>query len=81
MLVLSRRMDETIVLPDLGVTIKVIKVKGKTVSIGIEAPNQVQILRGELVEAATSFNDSQSTPANAIQHSNCVTCADSTTAV
>jgi len=59
MLVLSRRTDETISLPDLGITIKLVKVKGKTVSIGVDAPEQVRILRGELVEAATSFDDSQ----------------------
>ena len=59
MLVLSRRTDETICLPDLGITIKVVKLKGKTVSIGIDAPDQIQILRGELVEAATSFDEVQ----------------------
>ena len=80
MLVLSRRTDETISLPDLGITIKVVKVKGKTVSIGIEAPDQIRILRGELVEAATSFDDPQPTPVQAIEYS---TFADgpSTTAV
>lgn len=78
MLVLSRRIDETISLPDLGITIKVVKVKGKTVSVGIEAPDQFQILRGELVESATSFNDSPPIPVHPIQ---CVSCATSTTTV
>jgi carbon storage regulator len=80
MLVLSRRTDETIAIPDLGITIKVIKVKGKTVSIGIEAPDQIQILRGELVESATSFNDSQLIPST-IQYSNSATSASGTTTV
>lgn len=57
MLVLSRRTHETISFPELGITVKVVKVKGKTVSIGIDAPDQIQILRGELVESATSFDD------------------------
>ena len=78
MLVLSRRIDETISLPDLGITIKVVKVKGKTVSVGIDAPDQFQILRGELVESATSFNDSQPIPVYPIQ---CASCAAGTTAV
>jgi len=69
MLVLSRRIDETIVLPDLGITIKVVKVEGKTVSIGIEAPEQIQILRGELVEAATSFDEAQPAPVRSIPYS------------
>ena len=56
MLVLSRRTNETICFPELGITVKIMKIKGKTVSIGIEAPDEVQILRGELVEGATSFN-------------------------
>ena len=79
MLVLSRRTDETISLPDLGITIKIVKVKGKTASIGIEAPNQIQILRGELVEAATSFNDPQPIPVPPIQCSDCATSVTSVT--
>ena len=59
MLVLSRRADETICFPELGITVKIMKVKGKTVSLGIEAPDEIPILRGELVESATSFNEPQ----------------------
>ena len=81
MLVLSRRTDEAILLPDLGITIKVIKVRGKTVSIGIEAPDEIQILRGELVEAATSFNESQPPSANLIPLANCPDTVISTTTV
>lgn len=62
MLVLSRKTEEAISFPSLGITIKVVKLKGKTVSIGIDAPDQVQVLRGELVESATSFNDPQPIP-------------------
>ena len=81
MLVLSRRTNEAISLPDLGITIKVVKVKGKTVSIGIEAPQEVHILRGELVEAATSFNDSQPTPVHPVQCSSCASSVINTTAI
>ena len=59
MLVLSRRTDETICFPELGITVKIMKVKGKTVSLGIEAPDEIPILRGELVESATSLNEPQ----------------------
>ena len=57
MLVLSRRTNEIISFPELGITLKILKVKGRAVSVGIEAPDDIQILRGELVEVATGFND------------------------
>jgi len=47
MLVLSRKTDETIIIGD-SIKIKVIKVKGNTIRLGIEAPEDVKILRGEL---------------------------------
>ena len=50
MLVLSRRTDEEIVLPDLGVTIKVLRTSGNQIRLGISAPSDVRILRGELAE-------------------------------
>ena len=47
MLVLSRRSKQSIKIgDDIGVTI--LDVKGKRITIGIEAPNQVQIRRAEL---------------------------------
>lgn len=55
MLVLSRRKDESIVLPGLGITIEVIRVNGNKVRLGIKAPDSVRILRGELESAATEF--------------------------
>jgi carbon storage regulator len=50
MLVLSRRLNEKVVLPDLDVTITVVAIKGGTVRIGIEAPPDVRIVREELLE-------------------------------
>ena len=47
MLVLSRKKNETIVI-DGRITIEVIQVKGKGVRLGINAPSDVRILRGEL---------------------------------
>lgn len=47
MLVLSRKIDEQIVIGD-NIKITLVRVKGNTVRIGIEAPNDVRILRGEL---------------------------------
>lgn len=52
MLVLTRRCDETIHIGDI--VIKVLKIKGAQVMIGIQAPNNVQIVRGELIGSEAS---------------------------
>jgi carbon storage regulator len=49
MLVLSRRVNESIVFPDLGITVRVVQVAGGRVRLGVEAPIKVSILRGELL--------------------------------
>lgn len=57
MLVLSRKTNETIELPELGISIEVIKVKGGTVRLGIKAPESIRILRGELLETVMDFEN------------------------
>jgi carbon storage regulator CsrA len=52
MLVLSRRLDESIVLPGLGVTVRIVAVKRGVVRLGIEAPPHVKVLREELAGEA-----------------------------
>ena len=47
MLVLSRKQSEQIVIGD-NVKITILKVKGNTVRIGIDAPREVRVVRGEL---------------------------------
>ena len=47
MLVLTRKLSEKIQVGD-NITISVLKVKGNTVRLGIEAPREVHIKRGEL---------------------------------
>lgn len=49
MLVLSRKSGEAIVFPELDITVTVSQIRGRCVSLGIEASNQVRILRKELV--------------------------------
>ena len=49
MLVLSRKAGETINLGE-GVKVSVIRLEGGRVRLGIEAPENVRILRGELDE-------------------------------
>ncbi|MCH2129551.1 MAG: carbon storage regulator [Pirellulaceae bacterium] len=66
MLVLTRKQDQMI---EVGknVTIKVLGIKGKSVRIGIDAPDNVKIRRSELVitpaPAEPDFSEWQSTPA------------------
>jgi len=48
MLVLSRREQESIVFPKLGIRIQVTRVRGKAISLGVDAPDDVRVLRGEL---------------------------------
>lgn len=52
MLVLSRKEGERIVIGD-NITLVISKVNGNRVTIGIEAPRDVKIVRGELEVAAT----------------------------
>jgi len=47
MLVLTRKQNEKIRIGD-SIVITVVKMKGKAVRLGIEAPSEVNILRGEL---------------------------------
>jgi carbon storage regulator len=48
MLVLTRRPNEEVVLPDCGVTLKVIEIDGNRVKLAISAPDSVKIVRGEI---------------------------------
>lgn len=49
MLVLSRKMDEAIVIGE-GIRITVLRVKGDRVKLGIQADGDVKIMRGELLD-------------------------------
>jgi carbon storage regulator CsrA len=48
MLVLSRKIGEDIVFPTLGVRVRVVQSRGRSVRIGIDAPEHVRICREEL---------------------------------
>lgn len=47
MLVLSRKVGEKLLL-DGNITVEVVKIQGNRISLGIVAPSNVKILRGEL---------------------------------
>jgi len=55
MLVLARKLNESIVIGD-NVEIKVISIEKGVVKLGIEAPRDVSILRSELLEDIKKSN-------------------------
>ncbi len=55
MLVLSRKLDESIMIGD-AVVIKVLSIQDGQVKIGIDAPKDVRILRREIYEEIHSSN-------------------------
>ena len=50
MLVLSRRQNDSIVFPNLGITVQVVRISGSTVRIGVKAPDGITVLRHEIAE-------------------------------
>jgi carbon storage regulator CsrA len=52
MLVLSRKVGDKLVIEG-NITVEVIKIQGNRISLGIVAPSNVKILRGELAEPQT----------------------------
>jgi carbon storage regulator len=56
MLVLSRKIGERIHIGD-NITIEIRRVAGNRVTLALDAPRTVRILRGELNQAAREFRD------------------------
>ncbi|MCA9733248.1 MAG: carbon storage regulator CsrA [Deferribacteres bacterium] len=63
MLVLTRRLGETIVIGD-DITIKIVDIHGKQIRIGIEAPKEVSVYRGEIYERIMNENKAAAEAAN-----------------
>jgi len=56
-LVLSRKAGETIRLPGLDVEIEVVRIRGNRVQIGVRAPVEIEVWRGEIAAEATAENE------------------------
>ncbi|MCA9264381.1 MAG: response regulator [Planctomycetales bacterium] len=50
MLVLSRGLEDKVVFPNLGITVEILRINGNRVRIGVDAPEDVRILRHELAD-------------------------------
>lgn len=61
MLVLSRRVGESVVVGD-DVTLTILEVRGDVVRVGIQAPRSVQVHRAELLEELASSNQGAASP-------------------
>mgnify|MGYP002623394790 CR=1 FL=1 len=59
MLVLTRKVGERIQIGD-DITVVVTKSSGNRVTLGIEAPKDVRIVRGELAEYVNAFAEEES---------------------
>jgi carbon storage regulator len=61
MLVLSRRVGESVVIGD-DVTVTVLEVRGDVVRIGIAAPRSVTVHRAELLQELADTNQESASP-------------------
>jgi len=50
MLVLSRKENQRIVFPNLGVAVEILRISGNAVRIGVDAPPEIRILREEITQ-------------------------------
>lgn len=61
MLVLSRRLGESIVIGD-DIVITVLEVRGDVVRVGVDAPRSVQVRRQELLDELAATNKEAASP-------------------
>ena len=62
MLVLSRKESDRIVFPTLGITVELLRIRGNTARIGIDAPADVPVLRHELADLKALMFGADDTP-------------------
>ncbi|HMO13768.1 MAG TPA: carbon storage regulator [Pirellulaceae bacterium] len=78
MLVIARRENEKIVFPGLGVSVQIVKVNGKVVRLGIDAPPEVRILREEIHAKAAVDHEVEYLKPDAVVEKACISIAKKT---
>lgn len=71
MLVLSRKVQQQILIPDLNIRITVLSVGTNRVQIGIEAPEGIQITRPEILRPVPAMQIIQRPPGLEITQNPC----------
>ncbi len=61
MLVLSRKENQRIVFPNIGVSVEILRIEGNRVRVGVDAPRELRILRGELTDDQEMAEESEQT--------------------
>ncbi|MBI85808.1 MAG: hypothetical protein CMJ81_21645 [Planctomycetaceae bacterium] len=56
MLILTRKPQQQVEIGD-KITVTLLKIQGQTVRLGIEAPREIQVLRGDLAETKSERQD------------------------
>jgi len=69
MLILSRRIDEKVIIGD-DIKISIIEIRGDQVRIGIDAPKKVKVFRQEVYDAIKAENKAASKSATVIPNVN-----------
>ena len=67
MLVLSRKKNETIII-DGRIKVEILKIKGNTIRLGITAPRDMKVLRGELSPFEVEMEMEVDDNANDLKH-------------
>lgn len=57
MLVVSRRAGQDLIFPNLGIVVRVLKVSGRLVKVGVAAPASIKVLRAEAGVHADELSD------------------------
>lgn len=69
MLVLSRGRNDKVVFPTLGITVEILRVEGKNVRLGIDAPKSVPIVRAEIADKTQEPLTVSLSPTGGLSHS------------
>jgi carbon storage regulator len=72
MLVLARKCGEQIVIPEAGIVLTILQVRGERVRVGIEAPAEVAIHRREVwerIQKAAQPDAAEPSPSSTVCHS------------